>query len=80
MVSAFTIVLWDALTKAAKLLDQPDPHNISMDINYTDKVVLRRFSINEIPSFRMVTCSQELDERGEIELPIDQIAGILQAR
>ncbi|SHI82123.1 hypothetical protein SAMN02745216_00597 [Desulfatibacillum alkenivorans DSM 16219] len=79
-ISAFTIVLGDALSKAAKLLDQHDANNISMDINYTDKVVLRRFFINEIPSYLMVICSQEVDERGEIELSIDQVAGILHAR
>ena len=79
-ISAFTIVLGDALAKAAKLLDQHDANNISMDINYTDKVVLRRFFIDEIPSYLMVICSQEVDERGEIELSIDQIAGILQVR
>ncbi len=66
--------------EAAKLLNQPDAHNISMDMNYTDKVVLRRFFINDIPSFFLLICFQELGERPVIEQSVDQIAQILQTR
>ena len=76
-VAAFTTVLGDALEKAGKLLDQHDANNISMDINYTDKAVLRRFLINDLPYYVMIICPQEVDERSEVELSTDEIISIL---
>ncbi len=76
-IAAFTTVLGDALEIAGKLLKQHDANNISMDINYTEKAVLRRFMISESPYFIMTICPQEVDERAEVELSIDQVTSIL---
>jgi len=76
-IAAFTTVLGDALEKAGHLLEQSDANNISLDINYTDKAVLRRFAINDLPYFMMMICPQDVDERAEVELSIDQIISIL---
>jgi len=80
-LAAFTVVLGDALEKAGKVLNQQDASYISMDINYTDKVVLRRFLLDdESPFYMMVICRQEIDERDEVELTIDQIRTILKGK
>lgn len=76
-LAAFTSVLGTALEKAAHLLDQHEADNISMDINYIDKIVLRRFNIEGLQYYLMVICPQNVDERSEIELSIEQIISIL---
>lgn len=76
-IAAFTSVLGAALEKASRLLEQHGADNISMDINYADKVVLRRFTVSELTYFLMVICPQNVDERSEIELSIEQIVSIL---
>lgn len=76
-IAAFTTVLGDALEKAGRLLKQTEANTISMDINYTEKAVLRRFLINDSPYFLMTICPQEVDERAEVELSIDQVTSIL---
>ncbi|MDM8541355.1 hypothetical protein QUF90_09720 [Desulfococcaceae bacterium HSG9] len=80
-LAAFTVVLGDALEKAGKVLNQQEASYISMDINYTDKIVLRRFLLDdESPFYMMVICRQEIDERDEVELTIDQIRTILKGK
>ena len=76
-IGAFAMVLGAALAKAGRLLGQYNADNISIDINYTDKIVLRRFLIGETPGYLLVICPQEVDERGEVELSIDQIVQIM---
>jgi len=76
-IAAFTTVLGGALEKAGTLLGQHGAETISMDINYADKVVLRLFMIEQTPYFMMILCPQNVDERGEIELSIKHIVGIL---
>ncbi len=80
-LAAFTVVLGDALEKAGKVLNQQDASYISMDINYTEKVVLRRFLLDDqSPFYMMVICRQEIDEKDEVELSIDQIRTILKGK
>ncbi|MBI5694536.1 MAG: hypothetical protein HZC51_02195 [Nitrospirae bacterium] len=79
LLAAFTSVLGDALEKAGPMLGQTGAESISMDINYTDKVVLRRFNIDNRPYFLMVLCPQTVEERSEIEVSIDEIASIMTA-
>ena len=76
-LAAFTSVLGNALEKAGHLLDQHGADNISMDINYTDKVVLRRFIVEGQHYFLMIVCPQAVDERSEIELSIEQFISIM---
>lgn len=77
ILAAFTSVLGSALERAATLLGESGAELISMDINYTDKIVLRRFTVAGEPYFLMVICSQSLDERTELELSIEQIITVL---
>lgn len=77
ILAAFTSVLGSALERAGQLLGESGAELISMDINYTDKVVLRRFTVAAEPYFLMVICSQELDERTELELSIEQLMAAL---
>lgn len=77
ILAAFTSVLGSALERAGMLLGESGADLISMDINYTDKVVLRRFIVGEAPYFLMAICQQELDERTELELSIEQLIAAL---
>jgi predicted regulator of Ras-like GTPase activity (Roadblock/LC7/MglB family) len=77
VLAAFTSVLGGALERAGQLLGAQGADIISMDLNYTDKIVLRRFALEGEPYFLLVICSQDLDERTEVELSIDQITAIL---
>jgi len=76
-IAAITAVLGDSLEKSATILQQNNANNISIDINFTHKAVLRRFFINDTPFFIIVICQQEVDERDEVELSIDKIKSVL---
>jgi len=76
-VAAFTSVLGDALDKAGRYLQQHGADYISMDVNYEDKVVVRRFAIAEMNLYLMVLCPQSVDERSEVELSIQQLVSVL---
>lgn len=77
ILAAFTSVLGSALERAATLLGESGAELISMDINYTDKIVLRRFPVAGEQYFLLVICPQDLDERTEVELSIEQITTVL---
>lgn len=76
-LAAFTTVLGEALNRAGTLLGQHGAEYLSIDINYEEKIVLRRFMVHEVITYLLVICPQEVDERSEIELSIDQISSIL---
>lgn len=76
-IAAFTSVLGDALKRAGSLLGQHGAEYLAMDINYQDKIVLRQFQIEATSYSLMVICPQEVDERSEIELSIEQVVAIL---
>ncbi|MCF6237740.1 MAG: hypothetical protein L3J79_02835 [Candidatus Marinimicrobia bacterium] len=76
-LSAFTSVLGEALERAGSLLGAHGAEYLSIDINYEDKIVLRRFLIDATTYYLMVICSQDIDERSEIELSIEQLTAIL---
>lgn len=78
VLAAFTIILGEAIGKAGRFLDQHEANNISLDINYADKTVVRRFFLADQPYFIMIICPQNTDERAEIELSLDQIIKLLQ--
>jgi len=77
ILAAFTSVLGKSLAETGRLLDQPNANNISMDINYMDKIVLRKFFVDENPFFLMIISPQHVDERAEVELSVNQISAIL---
>lgn len=76
-LAAFTSVLGGALERAASLLGATNTELISIDISYTDKIVLRRFNVAGAPYFLLAICPQELDERTELELSIEQLTAVL---
>ncbi len=80
VVAACGSVLGEAMKQAGELLRQTGANNISLDINYVDKVSLHRFEVGGLPCFLMVICPQQVDERSEIEVSIEQIRAILLER
>jgi hypothetical protein len=79
-LAAFTSILGRSLEETARLFGQPDANNISIDINYIDKVVLRKFQVNDEPFFLMIISPQEVDGRAELELSINHISAILKKK
>lgn len=79
-LSALTTLLADAMGKAGRLLDQYDANTISMAINSRDKGVLQKFAVGDNSFFVLVFCEQELDERSEVELSIEQLTATLKKR
>ena len=76
-IAAFTSILGDAMAKAGDFLEQHGAEYISMDINYEDKAVVRRFVYAETEMYLMVLCAQSMDERAEVEMSIEHIVSIL---
>lgn len=76
-IAAFASVLGHAMGKAEEFLEQRGAEYISMDINYEDKIVVRRFGLGKIEMFLLVLCSQAMDERAEVEMSIEQIVSVL---
>lgn len=79
IMAAFTSIMGESMAQAATLLRQPNANNISMDINYLDKIILRKFSIDDVPYFLLIISPQQVDERAEVELSITQLSDILKA-
>lgn len=73
LLAAYTTVLGDSLEKAGVLLEQPSANNISLDINDTDKFVMRRFFVLDNTYYLLVVCPQVADVIGEMELAVSQI-------
>lgn len=78
ILAAYTTILGESLEKAASFLNQPDANNISIDINILDKMVLRKFTPYKTSYYMMVISPQNIDERAEVEIVINQISQILQ--
>ncbi len=75
--AAIAMTLGEALEKTGRLLNQGEVNNIAIDINYTDKTVIHRFTLEDLSYFLMIVCSQEIDERAEVELSIENIISVL---
>lgn len=77
VMAALGSVLGSSLEQAAELLQRPEANNLSVDINYVDKIVLRTFRFESLPYHLLVICPQAIDERSEVELSIEQIQSVL---
>ncbi len=77
VLAAFTSILGKSLTESTRLLNQPNANNISMDIDYVNKLVLRKFLVDDTPFFLMIISPQHVDERAELELSINYITAII---
>jgi len=80
VLAASASVLGESLEKTTRLLNRPQIDNISVDIDYIDKIVLRKFFIDKEPYFLMIIGPQHVDERAEVELSISYISTILKKR
>lgn len=76
-IAALATVLGSSLARAGDIANWPNVASLSIDVDYQDKLVLRRFVVDEVPYYLLVQCSQETDERSDLELSIEQIAAII---
>ncbi len=72
-LAAFTSVLGDSLEKAESILEQEDPNNLTLEINESDKVALRRFNALNSTYFLLAVCPQAAVFPGLVELTISEI-------
>ncbi|HEW79013.1 MAG TPA: ParA family protein [Phycisphaerales bacterium] len=72
-LAAFTSVLGDSLEKAESILEQEDANNITLEINESDKVALRRLNALNSTYFLLVICPQAAVFPGLVELTISEI-------
>ena len=77
-MAAYTGVLGDSMIKGRHFLSEEAVNNISMDINYTDKIVLRRFSGQGQHFHLLVICPQDVDERSEMELTVEELQTMIE--
>ncbi len=77
ILAAFATVLGGAIAQASHFLDQHEANNISMDINYADKAVVRKFEVRSTPFYLFIICPQDVDERNEVELSLETIMNML---
>lgn len=76
-LTAFTSVLGRSLEKASQILQKDTAQTISVDLDFMDKIVLRRFAIQNLDFYLVIVCAQMIDERSEIELTIEQIKSVI---
>jgi hypothetical protein len=76
-LAAFASVVGGILDQAERLLGKRDANNLALDINYVEKIVVRKFTLVHQPAFLLLVCPQSIDERSEVELSIDLIASVL---
>lgn len=76
-LAALATVLGDALRRAGDIAGWHEASSLSVDVDYQDKAVLRRFVVDDLPYYLLVHCAQETDERSELELSVEEIASII---
>ncbi len=77
VLAAFATVLGGAIAQASHFLDQREANNISMDINYADKAVVRKFEIRGVFFYLFIICPQDVDERNEVELSMETLTNLI---
>lgn len=76
-LSAFAAIMGEAIVRAGDTIGHAEADALSLDVNFTDKLVVRRFPVGDQTCLLLVLCPQELDERSEMELSIEQISTII---
>ena len=79
-VAALTSILGDSLRHAGRLLQRRDINHISLDVDYEDRMVLRRFAGAGTTFYLVALCPQALDDRAEMELTSVQLIEIIGGR
>lgn len=77
VLAAFASVLGETMDKAAYFLDQHDANYVSVDINYADKAVVKKFIFEDAIFYLIVIGPKHINERGEINLAIELIKTVL---
>jgi len=70
-------IMGDSLKRVADVASQREAASISIDVNYADKLVVRRFAAADAPYYLLIACPQGVDEHGEVELSVDEIATLV---
>jgi predicted regulator of Ras-like GTPase activity (Roadblock/LC7/MglB family) len=78
-VAALASALGDALAQAERFLGLGPVDRIAVAVGFSDKAVLRQFAIEGRTYGLVVICPDVQDERGEVELSIEEIRAILAA-
>ncbi len=78
-LAALSVVLDAALKRAAQMIGIGQVVHMAIDINYEDKLIFRRFETNSESYYLVLVAPQEVDERAEVELSIDQLGSIIGA-
>ncbi|MCK4766308.1 MAG: hypothetical protein KAW12_29200 [Candidatus Aminicenantes bacterium] len=73
----FITSLGQTLDETAALLHKPEAGSISIAVDESDKLVLRKFSMKDIPYYLVILCSRGVDERAGAALAVAQISAIL---
>jgi hypothetical protein len=69
-LAGLTAVLGEALSRVARLWAGPRPEALSLDIDWSDKLVFRAFTADDRGYALLAVCPQAVDERGELELTV----------
>jgi predicted regulator of Ras-like GTPase activity (Roadblock/LC7/MglB family) len=72
-LAAFSTVLGDVLTKAASYLGHDDASHVTLDVGERQKVVLRRFFLEERAFYLVVICLRLLETHRALGRTIPQI-------
>ncbi len=76
-LSALAAVLADALERVARLGLPHAPETISLDVGFSEKLVMRTFAAGSTPLCLLVFCSSEVDAGSELELTVGAVSAIL---
>jgi len=79
-LEGLTAVLSETLERVARLWEGPRPDNLSLDVDYSDKLVFRTFQVDSRAYCLMVFCAQEVDERSELELAVGAVTQVIRGR
>ncbi len=75
--AAFASVLGETMDKAGYFLDQHDANYISVDINYADKAVVKKFIIDDAIFYLIIITPKHINERGQVEYTIEKLKNVL---
>ncbi|MCC6528048.1 MAG: hypothetical protein IT373_35705 [Polyangiaceae bacterium] len=78
--AAFTTMAAECLERTQRLLEAPAANRLSVDLDLVDRAVTHRFVVDDLPYYLTVACGQDVEERGDVELSIEQLAALIRGR
>lgn len=76
-IGALASVMGEAMAKVQSVTRDGEAVSVAIDIGFADKLVARRFGSEDETYFILAVCPQDLDERGELELSIEEIRSVV---